>query len=77
MPAIVAIIALLAVGGTIALVALSGRLRAEMDELFRAFDRTQRTVTPLVATVRTDRDRLRERLARLSEARSGTPGEHR
>ncbi len=77
MPAIVAIIALLALGGTIALIAVSARLRGEMDDLFRAFDRTQRTLTPLVATVRTDRDRLQERLARLSETRSGTTGEHR
>lgn len=77
MPAIVAIIALLAVGGTIALIVLSGRLRGEMDDLFGAFDRTQRTLVPIVATVRSDRDRLRERLARLSEPGSEGPGDHR
>lgn len=77
MPAIVAIIALLAVGGTIALIVLSGRLRGEMDDLFGAFDRTQRTLVPIVATVRSDRDRLRERLARLSEPGSEGSGDHR
>lgn len=77
MPAIVAIIALLAIGGTFALIVLSARLRGEMDDLFGAFDRTQRTLVPLVATVRTDRDRLQERLARLSEPGSEGPGDHR
>lgn len=77
MPAIVAIIALLAVGGTVALIVLSGRLRGEMDDLFRTFDRTQRTLIPLVVTVRTDRDRLAARLAQLSEPGSGQPGDHR
>lgn len=77
MPAIVAIIALLAIGGTCALIVLSGRLRGEMDELFGAFDRTRRTLVPIVATVRTDRDRLRARLAQLSEPGSEGPGDHR
>ena len=44
---------------------------------FGAFDRTQRTLVPIVATVRSDRDRLRERLARLSEPGSEGPGDHR
>lgn len=77
MPAIVAILALLAVGGTVALIVLSARLRVEMDDLFRAFDRTQHTLVPLVATVRTDRDRLADRLTRLSEPGSGETGDRR
>lgn len=77
MPAIVAILAALAVGGTVSLIALSGRLRAEMDDLFRTFDRTQRTLVPLVATVRSDRDRLERRLARLTGPGSGETDGHR
>jgi hypothetical protein len=38
----------------------------------RSFDTTERALVPLVAVVRTDRDRLAERLARLSDSGSGT-----
>jgi hypothetical protein len=46
---------------------LSARLRREIAELFRSFDRAERTLVPLVATVQTDRDRLVARLAQLTE----------
>ena len=45
----------------------SSRLRHEIASLFRSFDRAERALVPLVATVQTDRDRLAARLARLTE----------
>jgi hypothetical protein len=77
MPVIVTIIALVAVGGTLTLIVLSGRLRAEMDDLVRSFDHAQRALLPLVAIVRADRDRLADRLSRISEPGSGEPGDRR
>jgi len=67
-PALVSLIVVLLLAGGTALVLLSGRLRREIADLLHAFDRVDRTVVPLVATVRSDRDRLAERLARLAEA---------
>ena len=54
------------------LVVTSARLRAEIQALFHAFDHTERTVVPLVALVRTDRDRLAERLEQLTDPGFGT-----
>lgn len=53
--------------GVVALVVISARLREEIQRLLRAFDRTERALVPLVVEVRTDRDRLAERLERLSD----------
>ncbi len=54
--------------GVTLLMVISARLRGEIDLLFRAFDRSERTLVPLVVEVRTDRCRLAERLERLSDA---------
>ena len=61
------IIAVLVPLGGVALLRVSARLRAEIDDLLGTFDRAQRAVTPLVVTVRTDRDRLAERLEHLTD----------
>jgi hypothetical protein len=66
-PAIVSLIAVTAVVGAVMILVLSARLRSEITDLFRSFDRAERALVPLVATVRTDRDRLAARLARLTE----------
>jgi hypothetical protein len=66
-PAIVSIIAVIATVGAAAILVLSARLRGEIADLFRSFDRAERALTPVVATVRTDRDRLAARLAELTE----------
>ncbi len=69
-------IALLVSGAVVALVAaafvlvVSARLRAEIRSLFRAFDRTERTLVPVVVELRTDRDRLAERYQRLIDGDS-------
>ena len=65
--AIVSVIAVVTVAGAVALMLLSARLRREIGDLFRAFDRAERTLVPLVVTVRSDRDRLADRLARLTD----------
>ena len=62
---------------TVMIVGTSARLRDEIDQLFRAFSRTEPTLVPLRVTVDSERDRLRERLARLSDPRSGTNADHR
>ena len=67
---IVIVLAVLVVGGTAALLVLSGKLRTETDALLGGFDRTQRALVPLVVQTRTDRDRLAERLARLTDGAS-------
>jgi hypothetical protein len=67
-PAIVSLIAVTAIVGAATILVLSARLRREIADLFRSFDRAERALVPLVATVRTDRDRLAARLARLTEA---------
>ncbi len=54
--------------GVTLLMVISARLRGEIDLLFRAFDRSERTLVPLVVEVRNDRCRLAERLERLSDA---------
>jgi len=77
MTAIVVCIAVLLIGGTAALLAISNRLRDEIAALVRTFDHTQRTLVPIVAAVRTDRDRLHDRLARLSEPGSDGLPSHR
>jgi hypothetical protein len=69
--AIVSVIAVVTVAGAVALVLLSARLRREIADLFRAFDRAERTLVPLVVTVRSDRDRLADRLARLTDPGAG------
>jgi hypothetical protein len=66
-PAIVSLIAVIALAGAATILVLSARLRREIADLFRSFDRAERALVPLVATVRTDRDRLAARLARLTE----------
>ena len=65
--AIVSVIAVLTVAGAVALILLSARLRREIADLFRAFDRADRVLVPLVVTVRSDRDRLADRLAQLTD----------
>lgn len=65
-PAIVSIIAVIATAGAAAILVLSARLRGEIADLFRSFDRAERALAPVVATVRTDRDRLAARLAALT-----------
>ena len=49
-------------------IGVSARLRSEIQSLFRAFDRTERALVPLVVELRTDRERLAERYQRLIEA---------
>jgi hypothetical protein len=71
-PALVSLIVVLLVAGATALVLLSGRLRREVADLLHAFDRVDRRVVPLVATVRSDRDRLAARLARLADSGDDT-----
>jgi hypothetical protein len=66
--AIISIIAVTVVLGAATILVLSARLRREIAALFRAFDRTERALVPLVATVRTDRERLAARLGRLTDA---------
>ena len=66
-PAIVSLIAVIALAGAASILVLSARLRREIADLFRSFDRAERALVPLVATVRTDRDRLAARSARLTE----------
>lgn len=58
--------------GAALVIGLSSRLRHEISALMRSFDTTERALVPLIAVVRTDRDRLAERLARLSDSGSGT-----
>ena len=65
--AIVSVIAVLTVAGAAALILLSARLRREIADLFREFDRAERALVPLVVTVRSDRDRLAERLTQLTD----------
>ena len=66
-PAIVSLIAVIAIVGAATILVLSSRLRREISDLFRSFDRAERALVPVVATVRTDRDRLAARLAQLTE----------
>lgn len=70
---IVAVLAVIVIAGTAALLVLSGRLRTEIDALLRSFDRTQRALVPLVVRTRTDRDRLAERLERLTDGPDAGP----
>ena len=67
---------LCAVGVTL-LVITSARLRTEIQSLFGAFDRTERLVVPLVATVQAERDRLAARLEQLCDPGFGTNVPHR
>lgn len=66
-PAIVSIIVVIATAGAAAILVLSARLRGEVADLFRSFERAERALTPVVATVQTDRERLAARLAQLTE----------
>jgi hypothetical protein len=68
--AIVMVIALIAAGGTAALVVLGTRVREEIRRLVRAFDHADRALVPLVAAVRSDRDRLVAHAAPLTDAGS-------
>jgi hypothetical protein len=65
--AIVPIIVVLVAAGAASILVLSTRLRREIAELFRSFERAQREITPLVATVQADRDRLAAGLDRLTD----------
>ena len=58
--------------GAALVMGISSRLRDEITALMRSFDTTERALVPFVAVVRTDRDRLAERLARLTDSGSGT-----
>lgn len=58
--------------GAALVIGISSRLRDEISVLIRSFDTTERALVPLIAVVRTDRDRLAERLARLCDSGSGT-----
>ena len=58
--------------GAALVMGISSRLRDEISALMQSFDTTERALVPLIAVVRTDRDRLAERLARLSDSGSGT-----
>ena len=69
--AIVSLVAVIATAGAAAILLLSARLRREIATLLRSFDRAERALAPLVATVQTDRDRLAARLTQLTE-----PGTH-
>ncbi len=62
---------------TVVIVGTSARLRDEIDQLFQAFNRTEPALVPLRVTVDSERDRLRERLANLSDPGSGTDVGHR
>jgi hypothetical protein len=66
--AIVSVVAVLVVAGVAILLVLSTRLRREIVELLAVFDHAERRLTPLVATVRTDQERLAARLERLTDA---------
>ena len=68
---IVGIIAILLIGGGVALFMASTRVRAEIDALRASFDRSQRSLVPLVATLATDRDRLSARPLPLPATTSG------
>jgi hypothetical protein len=65
--AIVSLIAVTTAAGAAAVLVLSARLRQEIADLFRAFDRAERAMVPVVATVQTDRERLAARVARLTD----------
>ena len=66
-------LALLISGGVVALIgaafviSISARLRSEIQSLLRVFDRTERSLVPLVVDLRSDRERLAERYQRLIE----------
>lgn len=64
---VLVIVAVLCVVGVTLLAITSARLRSEIQDLLRTFDRTERTLVPLVVTVRTDRERLAERLEHLTD----------
>ena len=57
--------AVVALIGAAFVVMVSARLRAEIQSLLRAFDRTERSLVPLVVELRSDRERLAERYQRL------------
>ena len=62
---------------TVVIVGTSARLRDEIDQLFRVFSRTEPTLVPIRIAVDSERDRLRERLARLSDPGSWTDASDR
>ncbi len=62
---------------TVVILGTSSRLRDEIDQLFQSFARTEPTLTPVRVAVDSERDRLHERLARLSDPSSGTDLGHR
>ncbi len=74
---IVGVIVLLIIGGGIALFSASTHVRAEIEALRASFDGSQDSLLPLVATLRTDRDRLSARLAELTEPGTETRGPRR
>ena len=61
------ILALILVAGVATLAVVSIRLRSEIGQLIHGFDRAHRRLVPLAAEVRTDRDRLAERLEQLAD----------
>ena len=62
---------------TVVILGTSSRLRDEIDQLFQVFARTEPTLIPVRVAVDSERDRLQERLARLSDPSSGTDIQHR
>jgi hypothetical protein len=68
--AIVITLVILVGAGSAAVIALSARLRTEIQDLLAAFGRTEPALIPIVDTVRRDRERLAQRLAELSGGRS-------
>lgn len=62
---------------TVVIVGTSARLRDEIDQLFRAFNRSEPSLAPLRVTVDSERDRLRVRLGHLNDPGSGTDVGHR
>jgi len=57
--------AVVAFVGAALVISVSARLRSEIQSLFRAFDRTERSLVPIVVELRSDRERLAERYQRL------------
>lgn len=74
---IVGIIAILCIGGGVALFIASTHVRTEIEALRVSFDRAQRCLIPLATTLEIDRGRLSARLAELTEPSAETGGTRR
>lgn len=64
---IVSVLLVIVAFGALALAAISVRLRAEIAQLLRAFELTERNLVPLTAAIRRDRFELSVRLDTLVE----------